>query len=218
ELNGRPGTDKSASAALKLEIERKGLRSHPGRMECFAGENCKVDKYSTVCFGTNRYSVPDHMIGKMVFAKIYSEGIKLYDDNSMLCHHHRLYERFSWQIDLNHYLVTLGRKPGAIAGSIALKQAPVWLQEMYSDHFVHDARSFIELIQYCQINNIENKNLTSCVKKLARQSTGMISSTHVIALLGNQQQEVALHVTDPDPIAMQSLENLIQLEALMTYN
>ena len=79
ELNERPGTVQRDSAGVKLELERKGLYAHPGRMECFAGENLKVDKYSTICFGTNRYSVPDHLIGKMVFAKIYSQQIKIYD-------------------------------------------------------------------------------------------------------------------------------------------
>ena len=218
ELNERPGTDKGESAAAKLELERKGLYSHPGRMECFAGENLKVDNYSTVSFGTNRYSVPDHMIGKMVFAKVYSQWIKIYDADIVLCNHNRLYERFSWQIDINHYLVTLQRKPGAVAGSIALKQAPGWVQSMYSDHFVHDSRSFIELLQYCQLNDIENKQLCSCVAKLARQSPDGVSSTHVIALLGNQQQDITLAIQQPDPIALQSLENLIQLEAMMNYN
>lgn len=218
ELNQRPGTDHNNSAAAKLELERKGLCADPGRMECFAGENCKVDKYSTISFGTNRYSVPDHMIGKMVFAKVYSQWITLYDSNSVLCQHNRLYERFSWQIDLNHYLVTLQRKPGAVAGSIALKQAPGWVQSMYSDHFVHDSRSFIELLQYCQINDIDNKQLCSCVNKLARQSPGGVNSMHVIALLGNQQQEIALAILQPDPITLQALENLIQLEAMMNYN
>ena len=218
ELNDRPGTDHRDSPAAKLELERKGLYAHPGRMECFSGENLKVDNYATVSVGTNRYSVPDHMTGKMVFAKIYSQWIKIYDANNVLCLHNRLYERFSWQIDLNHYLITLQRKPGAVAGSIALKQAPVWVQSMYSDHFTHDARSFIELLQYCQTNEIDNKQLCSCVDKLARQSLNGISSSHVMALLGNQQQEVTLGTQHPDPIALQSLENLIQLEAMMNYN
>jgi hypothetical protein len=89
---------------------------------------------------------------------------------------------------------------------------------MYSDHFTHDARSFIELLQYCQTNDIDNKQLCSCVDKLARQSLNGISSSHVMALLGNQQQEVTLGTQHPDPIALQSLENLIQLEAMMNYN
>jgi hypothetical protein len=89
---------------------------------------------------------------------------------------------------------------------------------MYSDHFAHDARSFIELLQYCQINDIDNKQLCSCVAKLARQSSDGVSSSHVMALLGNQPQETALAIQHPDPITLQSLENLIQLEAMMHYN
>ena len=218
ELNARPGTDQRDSPAVRLEQERKGLCTHPGRMECFAGENLKVDKYSTICFGTNRYSVPDHLIGKMVFAKIYSQWIKIYDADSVLCHHHRLYERHSWQIDLNHYLVTLQRKPGAVAGSIALKQAPEWVQAMYSNHFTHDARSFIELLQYCQSNNIQSKQVCGCVNKLSRQFPDGVTATHVMALLGNQKQEVPMVSREPDPIAIRSLENLVELASMMNYN
>lgn len=218
ELNERHGTDQQNSAAAKLELERKSLYAHPGRMECFAGENHKVDKYATICCGTNRYSVPDHMIGKMVFAKIYSQQIKIYDTDSVLCHHNRLYERHSWQIDLNHYLLTLQCKPGAVAGSIALKQAPQWVQTIYNNHFVHDARSFIELLQYCKDNDINSQQVCICVSKLSRQSPESVNATHVIALLGNQQQEIPLTIQQPDPIALQSMENLLQLEAMMNYN
>jgi predicted DNA-binding protein YlxM (UPF0122 family) len=218
ELNARPGTDQRDSATVKLQLERKGLYPHPGRMECFAGENHKVDKYSTICLGTNRYSVPDHMIGKMVFAKIYSQGIKIYDANSVLCYHNRLYERHSWQIDLNHYLVTLQRKPGAVAGSVALKQSPPWVQSMYSNHFLHDARSFIELLQYCQFHDIDNQQLKASVDKLSHQLCTAITTDHIIALLGNQHQEVATASQEPDPIALRSLENLLELASMMNCN
>jgi hypothetical protein len=158
------------------------------------------------------------MIGKMVFAKIYSQQIKIYDTDSVLCHHSRLYERHGWQIDLNHYLVTLGRKPGAVAGSIALKQAPEWVQTIYNNHFVHDARSFIELLQYCKDNDIDSQQVCMCVSKLSRQSPDSVNATHVIALLGNQQQEILPAILQPDPIALQSMENLLQMEAMMNYN
>jgi hypothetical protein len=218
ELNERTGTDQRDSATVKLELERKGLYSHTERMECFAGENYKVDKYSTICFGTNRYSVPDHLIGKMVFAKIYSQFIKIYDADSVLCHHQRIYERFSWRIDLNHYLVTLHRKPGAVAGSIALKQAPEWVQTMYNNHFRHDARSFIELLQYCQANDISSQQVCSCVTKLSRQFPDGVAATHIMALLGNEIQEVPLAIQEPDAIAIRSLENLRELACMMNFN
>jgi hypothetical protein len=218
ELNQRPGTDLGDSPAAKLELERKGLFTHPGRMECFAGENHKVDKYSTICFGTNRYSVPDHLIGKMVFAKIYSQWIKLYDIDNVLCQHPRLYQRHSWQIDLNHYLVTLQRKPGAVAGSIALKQAPEWIRSMYAHHFTHDARSFIELLQYCQFHDVDNQRLKAAVDKLSHSFCAAITADHVIALLGNREEEVPTILQQPDPIVLRSMENLKELAAMMHFN
>lgn len=217
-LNNRPGKDKGLSPAARFELERKALYTSPERMECFAGENLKVDKYSTVSFGTNRYSVPDHLIGKMVFAKIYSHKIKFYDDNNPLCAHNRLYERHGWQIELNHYLITLQRKPGAVAGSVALKQAPEWVQLMYSNHFVHNARSFIELLQYCQANDIDSTRVCDCVSDLSGKFPNGVTSTHIIALLGNQQAEEAILYQEPNAITLQALENLVQLEAMMNCN
>jgi len=218
ELNQRSTPDHQESPAARLEMERQGLYAHPGPMECFAGENHKVDKYSTICFGTNRYSVPDHQVGKMVFIKIYSQWIKIYDERSVLCQHQRLYERHSWQIDLNHYLVTLQRKPGAVAGSVALKQAPQWVQSMYAQHFIHDGRSFIELLQYCQGNDIDPQRLIAAVDALCRQLPGGITTEHVIAMLGNRVEEVSEVCPGKDPIAIRSMENIMEFAAMMNCN
>lgn len=218
-LNKRASLTTKISPYAGLQNERKGLYAYPGPMECFAGENCKVDKYATICFGTNRYSVPDHLIGKMVFVKIYSQRLKIYFDNTILCQHERTYERFSWKIDLNHYLITLRHKPGAVAGSLALKQAPGWVQLVYANHFLNDARSFIELLQYCQANNIDGNQVSDCVGQLSRQFARGFTTTHVIAMLGNQVQEVTPTSQQPDAIALQSMENLQKLEAMMVqYN
>ena len=218
ELNARPASGNQPSPAEKLDMERKGLYSHPGRMECFSAEHLRVDKYATITFGTNRYSVPDHLVGTMVFVKIYSEWLWIYDTGGRMCEHKRCYERFSWRIDLNHYLNTLQRKPGAVAGSVALKQAPQWLKDMHSRYFVHDARAFIDLLQYCQLHTISDDQLIDCVDRLARQSPSLVMTTHVVALLGNQPEEPAVTATQPDPIAMVAMENLVELTAMMSHH
>jgi transposase len=215
ELNGRAATAGQESPAVKLEAERKGLYAYPGRMECFAAENHRVDKYSTITFGTNRYSVPDHLVGTMVLVKIYSEWLCIYDTKGVVCEHKRCYDRFSWQINLNHYLYTLQRKPGAMAGSVALQHAPQWLQEMYTAHFMHDTRAFIELLQYCQTRSIGDDLLIACVERLSRGSADQVMTTHVIALLGNQPEPELVLSTEPDLIEATSLENLLELASLM---
>lgn len=220
ELNARSASAGQMSPVVKLETERQGLYTHPGRMECFTAENLRVDKYATICFGTNKYSIPDHLVGRMVFVKIYSEWLKIYDTNGVVCEHKRCYDRFGWQIDLNHYLYTLQRKPGAMAGSVALKQAPGWLKDMYVQHFIHDSRSFIELLQYCQLNATSDKRLIACVERLSHQSHCHIMASHVVALLGNQPDTPVADdaQTDPDPIAIASMQNLIELTSMMNYN
>jgi hypothetical protein len=218
QLNARPASGSHQSPSEKLEEERKGLYTHPGRLECFSAENLRVDKYATITFGTNRYSVPDHLVGTLVFVKIYSEWLRVYDTRGVVCEHKRSYDRYSWQIDLNHYLHTLQRKPGAVAGSVALRQAPQWLKDMYVRYFIHDTRSFIDLLQYCQLNGISDDQLSACVERLARQSPSHVMASHVMALLGNQPEEPSVRATQPDAIAMVAMENLVELAAMMSYN
>lgn len=215
ELNLRPGTGLADSPALKMEMERKGLYSNPERMECFMGDNFKVDKYSTICFGTNRYSIPDHLIGRTVFVKIYSERIRIYYADKVLCQHMRAYDRNCWQLDLNHYLNTLGRKPGALAHCVALKQAPAWMQAMYTEYFMTEGRDFVELLQYCKKYEISNDHLKSTVDKVIALCPINVTAGNVMALLGNQEVEMAMTSHEPDPIAVRSLENLKELAFLM---
>lgn len=218
DLNARPAGGSHQSPSEKLEEERKGLYAHPGRLECFSAENLRVDKYATITFGTNRYSVPDHLVGTLVFVKIYSEWLRIYDNKGIACEHKRSYDRYNWQIDLNHYLNTLQRKPGAVAGSVALRQAPQWLKDIYIRHFIHDTRSFIELLQYCQLNAISHDQLITCVERLACQPCSDVMATHVMALLGNQAEEPCETQNQPDAIAMVAMENLAELAAMMNYN
>lgn len=215
ELNSRTATAGQESPRAMLEAEREGLYAYPGRMECFAAENHRVDKYSTITFGTNRYSVPDHLVGTMVLVKIYSDRLRIYDAKALVCEHNRSYDRLSWQIDLNHYLYTLQRKPGAMPGSVALQRAPGWLKQLYTAHFVHDTRAFIELLQYCQTHCIADELFINAVERLSRQGADQVMTTHVIALLGNQPEPEPALSTEPDLIAATSLENLLELASLM---
>lgn len=216
ELNERPASKGQQSPSQKLELERTGLYVCPDSMECFSAENLRVDKYATIVFANNKYSVPDHLVGKMVFVKIYSEWLKIYDTKGVICAHKRQYGQYCWQIELNHYLCTLQHKPGAMAGSLAMKQASQWMQDIYQAHFIHDTRSFIELLQYCHAYSISEERLKIAVARIAFQSPLLIMATHVMALLGNQQQEAPTIIAqEPDPIAQQSLQNLLQLEAMM---
>lgn len=62
------------------------------------------------------------------------------------------------------------------------------------------------------IQSAPNRNGLTRVFTLARQIPSGVTTTHVMALLGNQPYIPMLDDQQPDAIALQSLENLLQME------
>jgi len=173
-----------------LAEEKKHLWKYPGEMECYLMSSLKIDKYSTFSYGTNRYSVPDYLVGRMVDVKVYANRLKVYHNNLHLFTHERNYGTFQWQLDIDHYLTTLSRKPGAVHGSVALEQAPASIRLIYQRYFESNPRGFIDILLYCKNNGLDHEKLEETVQKLIRLCPGDISSDKVIALLGNQSDEI----------------------------
>lgn len=169
-----------------LEEERAYLWKNPGPMECYMEEWLKVDKYSTFCYGTNRYSVPDYLVGRLVRVKVYSNRLKVYGDKEVLDEHERNYGRNQWIIKIDHYMRTLSRKPGALARSLALQRAPELIRQMFHDFFRTNARSFIDLLMYCKEKGISHGRLQETVMELARICPKDVSADKVMMMLGNQ--------------------------------
>jgi transposase len=186
KLNNTPGSTTNNTPMALLEKERPHLWQNPGPISCFVTHALKVDKYATICFGTNHYSVPDYLTGRMIDVKVYSNKLKMYYQNEQVGQHERDYGMHHWQIKLNHYLRTLSIKPNALHGSLALEQAPEGLQKLYKSHFVNSPRGFIEILQYCQSKKIPWEKIAETVGELARLCPKDVSTEKVIALLGNQ--------------------------------
>lgn len=215
ELNNRSEVAGISSPLQKFNEEKPYLYPHAEPLECFNAEHHKVDKYGTVCVATNRYSVPDHLIGKMVVLKITAEHVAIYDDKKLLHTHRRHYGRFSWHIDIDHYLSTFEKKPGAIARSVALKQSPDWLRHAWQEYFFNNARSFIELLQYCKTYEITRAQLKTAIDKTAHISKSNVTGENVMALLGNSTVPVFISSDQIDPIAQASLDNLKEMALMM---
>jgi len=82
-LNGirQQGTGKSAE---ELFSEEKALLvKHPAAgMICSEQVQSRVDKYATISYRTNRYSVPHHLVGEFVEVSVYSRELQIYFENS----------------------------------------------------------------------------------------------------------------------------------------
>jgi len=70
---------------------------------------------------TNFYSTPLPM-GTSVQVKVYSAYVEVWHQAKCVARHERCYERHKKVLELEHYLDTLTKKPGALAGSTVLDQ------------------------------------------------------------------------------------------------
>jgi len=70
---------------------------------------------------TNFYSAP-LPVGAAVEVKVYSAYVEIWHRGKCVARHERCYERYQKVLELEHYLDTLTKKPGALAGSTALEQ------------------------------------------------------------------------------------------------
>ncbi|KRQ85770.1 Integrase core domain protein [Caloramator mitchellensis] len=148
-------TRDNKSAIELLEMEREGLLQNPPIFDSARIEEPRVDKYSTILIDSCHYSVPDNLVGKKIFVKVYSNRILCFYENEKICEHEKKHGFNEWTIKLEHYLKTLKKKPGALASSLAMKQIDPRLQKIYQDYYIKREREFIELIQLIYEKNLE---------------------------------------------------------------
>ena len=170
-----------------LANEREHLYKAPTPYKYYQTEHSRVDKYSTVKFQKNSYSVPDDYVGKLLELRLYPEEIVIFYNQKQICVHKRSYKLQQWNICIEHYISTLMKKPGALHSSIVLKQADERLQQLYESFFINNAKEFIELLQYVFTNNIEIDDLCNKTSTVARVTPNDISKDKIIVLLENKE-------------------------------
>jgi hypothetical protein len=117
----------------------------------------RVDRYSQVTVASNRYSVPVRLIGRQARALLHANWIEIYDGVALVACHERFMGKGGCQLDLDHYLEGLLRKPGALSGATALEQAraagkftpvhDVWWAAACKAHGARDGtRALIEVL------------------------------------------------------------------------
>jgi transposase len=81
---------------------------------CVVRSAVAVDKYQSVAFDGNRYSVPRSWAFQMVTVKGYVDRIEIVAHGQIVATHERSLEKHTMILDPIHYLATLGKKPGAL--------------------------------------------------------------------------------------------------------
>jgi transposase len=81
---------------------------------CVIGPAVSVDKFQTLAFDGNRYSVPRPFAFQMVTVKGYVEKVVIVANGQVVASHERSLSKQTMILDPIHYLATLGRKPGTL--------------------------------------------------------------------------------------------------------
>jgi hypothetical protein len=144
-----------------------------------------VNKYSTITYEYNHYSVPDNLVGKSVDVKIFASKLEFYALDEHVATHERSYARNQWILDLSHYYQTLLIKPKALHNSVALKQSSELIRELYHSYFVSTPKEFIELLMFCDKHEYSYENLKGVIDVLRGLCPNDVSIDKIKALLGN---------------------------------
>jgi transposase len=113
--------DNALSVAARFEHDRAAARPAPAhRFDACVIQPAQVDKYQTVRFDRNCYSVPRRWAFRTVSAKGYVDRVEVVGDGATIAAHVRSYGRGQKVLDPLHFLGVLERKPAA------LDHAPVY--------------------------------------------------------------------------------------------
>lgn len=107
-----------------FEIERPLLAALPFEVfETGRWFTPRVDRYAQVTVRMNKYSVPARLVGRPVRVLLHASDLVVCDGRTEVARHERLLTKGAVQLELDHYLEVLLRKPGALPGATALEQA-----------------------------------------------------------------------------------------------
>ena len=209
------GTGKTANELFA--VEKQHLKVSSSALECAEALELRADKYATVSWRGNRYSVPENLVGTFVWVKRFSNRLEVYNNNNIVATHELHFGKHRWIIDIAHYLETFKTKPRALPNSVALISSG-YLKEVYTVYFKDTPRDFIELLAYLKKHQIGGERLEDTLSRLTKTSKD-VSLEKIKALLGNTKEQGASTITknETSDLAKNHLEQISRL-ITMNYN
>ena len=137
----------------------------------------RVNKYSVINIDQNKYSLPDYLVGKFVNTRIYPDIIEIYYKNNKIANHKRSYQNHSWIIDINHFIHTLKKKPGALHSSAGRHQLSPELQEIYQEYYINNPKDFIGLLELIKEKDLES--VIDAIEELRKIKKDLVTTDNI---------------------------------------
>jgi transposase len=112
---GRTVAGHAESIGQRYSRDRaEALALPPRPFDACIAQAAQVDKYQTVRFDLNRYSVPRACAFRAVTVKGYIDRVEVVEGGQVVARHGRSYGKDEQVLDPLHYLAALGRRPAAL--------------------------------------------------------------------------------------------------------
>ncbi len=215
QLNRKPQTGNKNKTAQELFAQEKEylLPSQP-LFESSTLSYLKVDKYSTVTIDRCHYSVPEQFTGKVITAKIYATKIVCFYQDIKICSHERVYSFCDWIIELDHYLKTLSKKPGALLNSVAFLQLRQEYKLLLEKHYSNNSKDFVELLIYMRDRKLSLNDIQSALFKLNQVCPNHITTDKIKVIL--EHNDTYTPLTKDRVIEDASIKQLDELSLLLS--
>ncbi|MCH8150579.1 MAG: IS21 family transposase, partial [Planctomycetes bacterium] len=141
--------------------------------EAAVSEVRKVDKYQTVTWEKNYYSVPRRHAFQTVTVKAYVDRLEVVRDGQIIAQHERCYGQGEQILDPLHYLAMLGRKPAYLDHTDVYRdwRLPTMFRQL-REHFearhgrLPGARHYIRVLQLLAVHPLERikRSIGACYR------------------------------------------------------
>jgi transposase len=175
---------------------------------CVIHPAVSVDKYQTVAFDTNRYSVPRPFSFQMVTVKGYIDQVVIVAEGQVIARHSRCLQRHTTVLDPIHYLAILGRRPAALDHSPVYRGwgLPACFTEFRRElEALHGtltgARHFVRVLQLLVDHPLERvrQALETCRLAQLTSAEAVIQRTRTLAACESSSRDESSSGSDPAP-------------------
>ena len=153
------------------------------------------------------YSVPDYLVDKLVDVKVYSEKIVIFYEGNKVATHQRKYIPGDWKIDIEHFIATFTRKPGALASSVALRQASEQIRDMFNRCFKESPRDFIMLLHHKIENNLDVEDILDAFYSLKEKGIKQPSADQIKLKIASTTEYPISEIDDYDSVDFKQIES-----------
>ena len=218
---------KTETVGERFQKDQASALSLPGRrFDACIRTVARVDKYQTVQFDSNRYSVPRSFAFETVTVKAYVDRIDIVANSAVIATHKRCYQRRQQVLEPRHYLAVLGRRPAALDHSNVFKnwQLPACfgqLRGLFEQRHgpLGACRQYIRVLQLLAQHPVERirKAIEHCTWKNLINADAIINQTQRLAQQQLPHPEEFADITEGCNVQVKR-PNLNQFDQLLTTN